>query len=235
MRFNNVLGIVMALLSLSTLCCKNEDTVSSEFIYIQPEYNDLKIMSSNDSLTFNLDSNTFKYIKSFNYFVSDGKEYISFYDKQSQSINIYDFYQQKQVKRVSLKSVFAGQKLYKTTVYSKGLDSIFVLNNTFLYLLDATGRIKDSINYPNSPYVAIASLDNLNPPTFIQNSLYLEARPRLNNMKKKDLNKWKVLYKFDLQNKEVKLCYSLPESYKDNIYCYSYFYNSYCFNNREGV
>lgn len=230
-KFGNLkrLGYLIGLAVL-TLQCKHNATVNYQ--YFQPDYYSWQLVSANDSLIFPLDSTSYNAIKSFNYFVDKGTEYISFYDDLSNSIMIYQFKSKSLIKKILLKNILPDKKVYKTTVFTKSLDSIFIASYLSLYMLDTTGTIKDSIAYRTKPDIVVSSLDNLNPPILKDNILFTEARPRLDHTNKKDLRKWKVLYQFDLKKKASNIGYQLPKTYQDNIYSYFFFYNSYCYNDK---
>lgn len=216
-------------LCLLNLGCRDEH-VPSEFRYIQPEYSSIRLVATNDTIKFELDTGVYNEIKTFNYLLHKGEEYICFYDRRSQSLSIYSFLTRKLVKKIYLKKLLAEDELYKTTTFLKNFDSLFISNNKRLYLFNSTGMIINSIDFQDDPYPSLAAFKNKSPAFFRGNLLFVEARPRLSNIDKSSLRKWKVLYQFDFESKNVRTFYNLPVIYQNNIYTYQFLYNSYCVN-----
>ncbi|KAA2239733.1 DUF4221 domain-containing protein [Chitinophaga agrisoli] len=229
MRNSRIIFICFVLLQSS---CLDLSSSKSTYRSLTPSYAAVQIVRTDDDIQFRLDSATFSVLKSFNYFIQDGVSYISFFDKQSRSVNIYDFYNRNLIKRISLKESFHKMSFYKTTVFCKNMDSIWVNNNGYLYFLDSLGQIRYSIECPTDPYMAVSAFDNLNPGVLTENNLYAEARPRMSIADRKNRKKWRVIYRFDLQNKTAKMLYHLPEGYIKYGYDYGYYYPSYCYNNQ---
>lgn len=219
------------LVCLFSLSCEQRKTPL--FRYQPPEYNNLQILPTKDTIRFALDENTYNNIRAFNCFVDKGKEYVSFYDKVSLSVNIYEVSSKRFIKRVSLKQSLPGRPLEKrTSVYCKNLDSLFVINNIFLYLLDNKGILRDSVVFDAGPILAFPGFDKKKPPVFRGTALYLGAVPYLSTSKKRELRKWENLYTVDLTTKKTKLTYPLPDVYMDSIYSSYFIENSYCVNDK---
>lgn len=221
-------AVIETIITLFSLGCMQQDV---QHRYSFPEYT-VQMVVEKDTISYKFNDNMFNKIKSYNYFVQHNTDYISFYDRQSQSINFYDFLSCKSIKRILLKDCFKGRDLYKTTVFAKNFDSVFINNKNCLYLIDSAGKIKDSVNFQTDPYFALASFSNGTPAIINGGQLYTEARPRLYYTKKRDLQKWRVLYQFDMSSKKANMSYRLPKIYLTNLYAYSYFDNSYCYNDK---
>lgn len=210
----------------------HESSLAESYNYIDPKYDLIKLEQSTDSIHFPLDENTYNSIKSFNTFVQKGVEFVSFYDSRSQTINIYEFNTQKIKEKIDLKSISIGNRLYKTTVYVKTLDSIFICNETKLYMIDSSGAIKKSIDYLSDPPLAWAAFENTCPPLFEGDKIFTGVRPYVNETSLNALSKWKVLYQFNLTKNEAFLHYNLPRLYKENFFGYHFLDYSYCINSK---
>src|SRR5262249_25514923 len=160
-----------------------------------------------DTITIPLNENTFNAIKSVNVFTKDGKDYLAFFDQRSESLNIYLLQTSQLAKRIPVKK-YLHQSLYKTTVYVKNFDSIFITNQNKLFLLNSVEKIKKSVDFiekkHNNPY---ALFDNSNPPVFYGKYLLAGVRPYVKETSLSALQEWKVLYAFDLHNKKAVLRY----------------------------
>ncbi|UPK70630.1 DUF4221 family protein [Chitinophaga filiformis] len=191
-----------------------------------------EIYVTSDSLYFPLDENTYNDIKSFNLFAEHGTEYISFYDRRSEAIVIYEFASRKIIRHISLKNIFKQQRAYKTSVFVKTFDSIFMTNQMTLYQLDGKGRIKRKIDFLEEPRYEWAYFDNVVPPVFKDGYLYTGIRPYVNGVSFKALRQWRVLYAFDLVRGEASLHYLLPKNYRENLYGDNFLAYNYCLNDR---
>lgn len=193
-------------------------------------YNMIKVSITSDSLYFPLDDTTYNDIKSFNLFEGNGREYISFYDRRSESINIYDFAAKKKVKRLSLKTLFKKRKMYKTSVFVRTLDSIFITNQMKLYHLNSNGDIRKKIDFLEHPKYEWAYFDNVVPPVLKNGYLYTGVRPYVNAASFNSLREWKTLYAFDLTKAKATLYYPLPKAYRQNLYGDNFLAYNYCIN-----
>lgn len=211
--------------------CRERATIeASKFNRLLPNYELEKIQILNDTVRFQLNENTYNSINSFNGFTYKNEEFISFYDDRSSSINIYHFPTQKLTKRILLKKSFS--KLYKTSVYCKSFDSIFVTNKDKLFMLDSSGNIKLSIKFLSNSRLAYATLENIFPPIFKDSLMFTGVRPYVSDKSFKALRKWKVLYAFDLKNKKATLHYRLPSIYHKNLYGHQFLNYNYCYNHK---
>lgn len=226
------------LLIIGCVCCLSQfhcqttpAIIPSSYSYVEPDYGNISFQSQSDSLHFALSENSYNQIKSYNCFEEKGKSYISFYDGRSETINIYDFNSQKLEKQIQLQKWFPNREIYKLTIYVKSLDSIFIADYATLYLFDSTGKAKKSIKF----FVgtdALAYFSNDNPPIFAENSMYMGVRPQIDETSASSLQKWRLLYKFDLNAGTKELYYSLPDIYQKNIYGDNFLKYSYCYNDK---
>jgi hypothetical protein len=203
--------------------------------YLEPNYNLVQIRTGGDTISFPLDADTYNSIKSFNLFVEDSIEYISFYDRRSETINIYNFWTGTLKKKINLKECFKNRKLYNTTVYTKCFDSIYLTNELALYLIDTSYSFIDSIPFLEKPFIVRPSFENSTPPIIRGQTLYAKARPYLKETSQKDLRKWRTIYSFNIENHQKELHYPLPETYRNNIFGYYFFNYSYCYNHKNNM
>jgi hypothetical protein len=213
-------------------CQESATTVTSTYKYIKPAYSDIQLLPQADTLHFSLSDNSYNEIKSFNYFIHKGVAFISFLDGRSQCVTVYDFSTQQRIKKIKLKKWLKNQPLYKNSVYIRNFDSIFITNQTTLYLFDSTGNLKKSIDFDDKKY---AVFDNSRPMVIQQNLLYMGVRPYVSETSLPELKRWRLLYEFDLQHATKHLAYSLPEIYQKNLYGYNFLDYSYCYNNKGNV
>lgn len=82
-------------------------------LFVKPDYKDILISVQPDTLHFSLNDSTYNEIKAVNMFVDHGKEFISLYDRRSETVMIYDFVSQQLVKEISLKKVFKKRNCSK--------------------------------------------------------------------------------------------------------------------------
>lgn len=224
-----LLYIILSIVVWNIQCTQE---MHSKHYGFEPSYSSISLLPTNDTLTIFPDSSTYvEGIKTFNYFKDQEREYLSFYDKQSQSVAIYQLSDQQLVNKIHLKTAFKGRQLFKTTVFCKSLDFILVNNGSNLYFINSEGHIKDSIKYTTKPYLALSSFDNSNPAVIQDDLIYAEARPRASYSK--DVKKWKVLYRFDITNKKSEVLYHISDIYKRHVFSYSYFSPSYCYNDNH--
>jgi hypothetical protein len=223
----------MLLFFITIYSCTGEtNTIPSVYKYIEPQYNDIKLAVTGDTIHFILNDHTFNAIRSFNVFSQNRHDYISFYDERSQTINIYDFQTRHLIKKIRLKKCLKTKSFYKTSVYSKNFDSIFVNNVNKLYLLDSAGAVLKTIDFVKKSNYIWAVFENTNPLVVKDNQIYASVRPYVDETSIKALKKWKVLYKFDFENDRSVLLYNLPKMYQENLYGYHFLDYNYCFNNR---
>jgi hypothetical protein len=223
---------IAALLFVIHFSCQEwPQTTDSIYKYIEPNYKNIHLTSVSDTISFSLNEQTYNSIKSFNTFLQNGCEFISFYDERSQSINIYQFQTRELVKKIKLKKLLKTKSFYKTTVYCKNFDSIFINNMSSLYLVDHKGTIKKSIDFVKEPRNASAIFENACPLVVKGNKIYVCVRPSVEETSYDALKKWKVLYGFNLKSNEAKLFYHLPKNYQQNLYGYHFLGYNYCLNN----
>lgn len=225
--------IILAISGLCLQACKENDPVkASTFKFIKPAYNGIQIKLAPDTLNILLNENTFNAVKSVNIFSENGREYLAFFDLRSESLNVYTLMPLQLVKKIQIQNWFQ-RSLYKTTVFVKNFDSIFITNQNRLYLCNSVGNVKKSIYFLGKPESCFAFFDNNNPPILIKNILFAGVRPYVKEKSLNALKEWKVLYLFDLHNKKAGLRYPLPKQYQQHLYGYHFLNYSYCYNNHN--
>lgn len=223
---------VILLFCVQNTGCQGEGAVKSKYVYMKPEYDLVKLISTGDTMHFSLTEDMYNVIKSFNVFEDNGREFISFYDQRSQSVNIFNLESKLLEKRIFLKDWFKKHRLYKTSVYVKNFDSIFVNNETSLTLFNGVGRAIKSIGFLKSPPFSWAAFENPAPPVFRKGLLFAGIRPYVKESSFNALSKWKIFYQFDIKNGSAISHYGLPQTYRENYYGYRFLDYSYCYNDR---
>src|ERR1044072_741686 len=105
--------LTIAYIMLNFSCRDNTDPIAVKGEYTPPAYTGINLAALQDTIHFALESKTFNKIKSFNYFNENNKSYISFYDRRSESVAIYDFTTRQLVSKIVLKKVFHKRGLFK--------------------------------------------------------------------------------------------------------------------------
>jgi len=212
-------------------CREASGNVSSKYNYLKPVYDKIELRPQSDTLNFQLEDSNYNNIGSFNYFNQNGKELISFYDKNSKSLLIYDFNSRNQILRIPFKKWFVGERFKKVYTYVVNFDSIFVITDKRLFMVDSSSRIKKGIELFNDPKQK-ALCDNETPAVLQGNMLYMGVEPALNETSLKEHQQWKVVCGFNLINDEKELLYELPLIYKKDLYGYPFMNYCYCINDR---
>lgn len=225
--------IYFSIIVLGGLACKERDKYF--YKYSTPEYKELKLVATSDTIKIPVTQNISRSARSINYVTDNQSEYLTFYDKQRSSVNIYDFGSMTLFKSIDLKNRFPQIDLKKNVaIYYKNLDSLLVINDQALYLIDRNLNIKDSIFFqlsiPGHPVIEQAK-----PPYFSNGYIYLAAKLKLATSKRNQYGKWKTLYEVDLKNKETRLVYSFPEHYRDSLYGFHFFKPTYCVNEKGNI
>lgn len=209
----------------------DQDLVAPANKYLPPNYDQVRLKTTTDTLHFLLDDSTFNAIKSFSIIPGgNGNELIAFYDERTISLNVYNLKTQKKINRLSIKEALKGHIPYKTTAYMVNTDNVFVNNNETFYHFNGAGKLRSKIRFVEDPPLAWATFESNLPAVMKDSCLYASVRPYMNDKSLKALKKWKVLYEFDLRNKKATLKYGLPKSLHENLYGSRLLDHSYCVN-----
>jgi hypothetical protein len=186
-----------------------------------------------DTLHLALNDSTFNNIKSMNLFIDHDAEYLCIYDENSGSINMYDLLSQRLIKKVLPRKCLPDKRLYKTSVYCKNFDSIFISNNEKkLYMMDSSGIIKDAAKFSSKVFINVTRFQNTTPLVSSDSLIYTSIRPSglISSIEKaREAN---VMYRFDFFNNRKVLLYRYPVRYLNHLYGYNFLEYSYCFNNK---
>jgi len=225
------LKMLMILYIVFMGCHNKKDVKEATYRYMSPVYSGIKLSATDDTIHFPLPNSTYNRIGVFNCFKEDSVTYISFFDRGSKSLNIYNFYSQELVKRAHLHDWVKNNKLDKASVFVKNFDSIYVTTHSSFYLLDSSGVIKSKVEFPEE-FDKWGYISNIEPAVFKDNLTYIGVKPFINEKSVKAQRDWKPLYAFDMKNKTKRLFYSLPNVYQENLYGYAFLEYSYCINNK---
>lgn len=228
--------MVVSLVAITSVmaCQESEIPERASMRYLTPSYEDVNLGVYTDTLHFLLNDTTFNNIKSMNRFNDHGVDYLSVYDERSESVNIFELASQQLVKKILPIRYLPDKRLYKTTVYCRNFDSIFISNDQRkLYMLDSSGQIKDAAKYPVKRFKSAARFENSSPVILKDNLLMAGIRPSANITSLEKAREWRIMFKFNFfQNKKDRV-YQLPVRYLNNIYDYHFLNYSYCFNNNN--
>jgi len=230
----NKIDEIIKLISISVIfigCHPKENIVQATYKYIEPVYGEIKLAPVEDTLRFPLNEHTYKRIEALNLFKDHSTVYLAFYDRGSKSLNIYDFYSSRLIKRTSLYSWIKKKKLDKASLFVKNFDSIYITTMSSLYLLDSSGVIKKKMEYPEDlsrrPYITSTA-----PAIFKGDMMYMMVKPSINDKSLEAQRQWRVLYEFDINNEKKTRYYPLPDIYQNNFWGYAFVDYGYCVNDK---
>lgn len=207
-------------------CQQIPEPMASAYTFITPTYDKIELLPQSDTLHFALDSSSYNQIRTFNYFTQNNKPYIVFFDKRVRTLNFYNFITQSLVASLVLKKDFE-----KGCSYIINFDSIILINDKRLILIDSAGNIKNDIANFEDRHKR-PTIDNETPPLLKNNILYTGTKPGLKESSLKAQHQWNIICGIDLANNSKLLYYNLPATYWDKLYGNSFLAYSYCINNR---
>lgn len=205
--------------------------VESEFVDVKPAYSDIKL-ALKDTVNFALGKDTYNRVKSFNYFTAkNGKEYISFYDRRSESVVIYDFVTHFQVGKMPLSKVIKGRRLFKTSVYVHNFDSIYLTNYDKLYLMDTSGKVHRQYTFDNMESIGV--YETSLPLVIKGKEVFMGFRPFVSEKSLAEIKRWRILGAFNLDRDECNHHYYLPAVYREGLYGRRFMDFSFCYNDKN--
>ncbi len=217
---------------LLMVACQTNSLKNPEYIYYPPDYKEIDLYITPDTLRFNLSETSTTAITSVNYFIDKDKDYLSTYDKVTKQINLYTFPGGFLLKTIQLKQWLRGTNLDKASIYVQNFDSILVCSRERIVLFDSTSRIKKDILIPREKPLRIPDMENETPPLLKNNTLFTNISPSVIETSIPAHRRWKLLFGFDLKTDEKKLYYHLPQIYQENLYGYAFLRYSYCINDK---
>lgn len=229
--------ILSCFIFASFISCQEDGVQKVSYSPIQaPRYDNISMEITTDTIHLPLNDTTYNTISSMNLFIDHQKEYLSIFDDRSGSVNIYQLDSQKLIKKVLPKNYLRENKLYKTSVYCKNFDSIFISNNMHkLFLLDTSGIVHRAFTFPDRSRSVATIFENYRPLIRKKELIYTGIRPTGLLSSKKELMKWKVLYCFNFDKVKTSTHYYLPERYRSSFYSYNYLDYSYCINDKSNI
>lgn len=232
LKISSIISVGLAF-CLFFLSCHNSsipDPVMAN--YTLSSYSSIQLIVQPDTLNFKLNEKVYNDIKSFNYFVEGFKAYMSFYDRKSESVVLYDFQSRQLVKVLPMKKILKRKELIKASVYTHNFDSIFIMEYASFYRLDSSGKIKRKVPFINERE-SLAFFETRVPVIAHNGVVHAGVRAWVNTKELKDIRNWKILYSFDLKNKERELHYRLPALYRKDLFGKQFLEYSYCFNEKN--
>ena len=224
-------GTIVLLLLFTTGCGHNPETLN-EYIYIKPDYSNISLRGTSDTLRFSLTEHSTTAVTSANYFIDKGREYLSLYDRVSKLINIYSFPEGVVKKTIPVKAWLQGTNLDKASIHVINFDSILICTRERIVMLDSSSLIRKKIEIEKSKPLRIPDMGNETPPIIKNGVLYTRISPSVNETSISEHKKWKLLFGFDLRTDQKDVYYHLPELYQRNLYGYSFMLYGYCVNDK---
>jgi len=211
--------------------CKQTDAdglITSKYVYLRPHYDKVQMFGTSDTLHFYLNDSAYNDIESMNYFQQGTTEYLSFFDKRSASINIYQPDSRYIKYKLPITKFIKKPKLSNTSVYMKNFDTIVIADKYNIYVFDSSGIAKVTIPFKAKQSAVKSKLEASRPPVFIDQKMYTIVKPSGMINSVTECLDWKSLYEFDLKNKKATLHYNLPKVYQTDLRSFQYLYSSYC-------
>nr|WP_168208837.1 DUF4221 family protein [Chitinophaga sp. XS-30] len=215
-------------------CCNHNKSsnIPARYYHKDASYR-LNIECTADTLRFPLGEDIFNTIESFNIFSQNDKRYISFYEGTSETINIYHFDSGRLTKQIHIKSTIPEKKFSKTSVFTKTMDSIFIVNNNNIYIIDTSCNIKHSFTLQELDAHAMILFENSLLPAFQGSKIITGRHARSLGAYLGTLQMWKMIYSFDLKTGKMEEFYSLPDTYLNNLFGYNFLDYSFCYNDKK--
>lgn len=128
-----------------------------------------------------------------------------------------------------IKKLIRSRDIRKSAVYYYSQDSIFIIGEKKIFLLDSSGIVKDSIIYEDNKLRTAARFETDRPVFLKNNMLFVGSRISHSQSKTLDgIKATRILYEFDLHNKTVNQRYELPKIYSKELYGGDFIDYSYC-------
>lgn len=216
-------------------CIWIADRIAEKHVEIKPDYDDVKIHSTRDTMIFPLEQNILPTSIAFNYCEINGMQYISFTDNMTQTINVYDFQNRRLVSQIEMGKIPNVGGGTKKSAHVKNFDSIYVSNIYQLYQIGVDGNVKNvfDLRDENLTVTSQIAVSNVIPPIFVDDRLYLAAYPNLFDSKLTDMKKWRVLCRINLKTGSHSFVYPLPKIYEKNLYGAPFLMPYYCYNKKK--
>ncbi len=222
--------LVLIFACMLTPGCGASSAPHTKHVHQNPSYKHITIKTG-DTISFPLSEHHYNNISASNFFVSNGRSFVSFYDKGSKSVLVYDFNTRELVKASPLINWVRKTKLDKASMYFINFDSIFVTTQESLYLFDSSGQIHKKIDFFTEKEKT-GTVNNTEPAVVKGNSVFVGVKTVLSEKSLGAHKKWCPLYKIDLETGQKEMAYKLPDIYHKDLYGYPYMDYSYCINDK---
>lgn len=223
------LTLSIVIIIIPNINCHKGQRIKAVYSYTTPDYAMVGLYPTADTIVFPLDEYTYNDIRSFNYFISHGIEYLSFYDRLSQSINIYDFNTTKISFRINLKKIDTDIKLKNTGAFVKNLDSIFVFNDRNIYVIGYNGQIKKRISLKKDLKDVRFSFDSKSSFIYKNDTLLIKMKSYIDYLSLNEISQCRLLLILNTKQEEGTMTYQFPDSYTKYLYGSYFFDYNYCY------
>lgn len=236
MKKKSIILSVLFFTCIILLSCNTNPTPDKEtYSFLPPDYSQTSLVLTPDTIDFPLDSNSYNKITTQNVFTSNGITYIAFFDDITDVINIYQFDSSKLIKKVPTRPIMAPDTTGKITAYVIDFDSIIVVRQEKLKLIDSALTVKHTLTLNDKRKIAWTQIENTSPPLVKNGHIYTSVAPLGYGNDMKILKKWKVLFDFNLDSNQVDITYDLPSIYKKNYYGYHFLDYCHCVNDQGNI
>ncbi len=205
--------------------CKNSDNGERGLSYLT-----LSIKPGETKISFPLDDESFPTSTAFNFKQYKTESYLAFSDNMNNSVLVYNFKSRGLVKKIHLQRSFKA-----FSAYFQNFDSIFIITNKSIWLIDSSGAFLKNINSEAGSSVLPVQIyaGNSAPPYFTDTALYVAAYPDLVDSKIEDMQRWRVLLKTSFQKTKDEVLLALPDVYRKSLFGANFLFPSYCVNNKH--
>lgn len=147
-------------------------------------------------------------------------------------IEIFDFKLKSKIKEIPLQregpdGIGKGQYGF----YYQNEDSLFVSNNSFLFLLNDSGKVVRRYRLIDKTLGSQPDivLESTKPIKIKDGKLYAAIYPHISAFKKEDLKSWKNFMRLDLETGDFLTFGALPKEMQNNIYGFNFLNHSFLF------
>lgn len=188
---------------------------------------------SNSKVSFLLDSLTNPNIGNVQLFKSESITYLTFLNKQLNSIYFYDFKTTKFKFKIDVRT--SGDDSVGPIVNSyfiKSMDSIYILSRYVINIIDRNAHLVSRINFQKNPPEGLSSLPQIycySPLVQQGEELLINTIPDIVASKTSNFNDKEILLRYNLRTASGIYEYKYPDIYRDGVFGpnYMYVYTAY--------
>lgn len=230
-----LIALVTAILLLISYKLKHK---SADYIYINkvPTYNLISLLPNGDQLEISIDTNSNLNLAAGNYIKIKNKEYLSFINFSTKSIEIADIERKIIIKKVDLsKKENLDWKSRHVTAYFKNFDSIYLSSQFGIFRFDSSGRRLEQFYAPTTPTPSILNITNYNPILFDKGKILLDVNQYLLSTSTNDLRKRSAMINIDFKTQKADFIFDYPPIYHKDLYGVFFLLKYHCQDEKRNI